>query len=164
MHLHSIRLFFLLCLTLPCIAFGAEDPATAYRVLEWPELVPQGWEPPLVATAHDEVEQRGIDPKAQVTSLDQQLVSIPGYMKPIVFDEQLVSEFLLVPYLPHQIKQHSHLEANQKIYIKLLEPLEVENPLAPLWVVGTMTLHSTFTDEGHAAYGIHDAITAEYTY
>ena len=150
-------------------AFGsnatvATDPAGAYRVLDWAELVPEGWEPPLVPPAHNNAQEQGVDPAAQLSELNQQLVSIPGFMKPLVFDGDSVSEFLLVPFLPHHVKQHAHLEANQMIYVKLLEPLKVEQPFAPIWVVGTMTLDTEFTDEGYAAYSIPDAVTADYTY
>ncbi len=143
---------------------GAVDPATQYRVLQWHELVPENWEPPLVPPAHDTVASSGVDPAAVVSDLDQRLVSLPGYMRPMVFQDNQVSEFLLVPYLPHHLRQHAHLEANQMVYVSLLEPLRVEQPLAPIWVVGTMTTGAVFTDEGLAAYSIVDALVTEYEY
>ena len=61
---------------------GAVDPATQYRVLQWHELVPENWEPPLVPPAHDTVASSGVDPAAVVSDLDQRLVSLPGYSGP----------------------------------------------------------------------------------
>ena len=141
-----------------------EDPASNYRVLQWPELVPEGWEPPLIPPAHNEVEAKGVDPSAVVSELGQQLVTLPGYMRPVVFEGNEVSEFLLVSYLPHQIKQHAHLESNQMVYVTLYEPVKVERPLDPIWVVGTMTLDAVYTVEGMAAYSIVEALTTEYRY
>ena len=50
------------------------------------------------------------------------------------------------------------------VYVYLLEPVAVENPFAPIWVVGTITLEPVMTDEGPAAYRIVDAVTTEYEY
>ena len=99
-----------------------------------------------------------------VLQLDQELVALAGFMKPVVFEGNQVSEFLLVPFLPHHTRQHAHLEANQMVYVYLLEPLTVENPLSPLWAVGTIYLEPVMTDEGPAAYRIADAVTTEYEY
>ena len=161
-----IALFLLLSVFFDPVAVGAsaEDISARYRMLEWKDLVPEGWEPPLIPPGHDKAETAEVDPAAKVSDLDKQLVTLPGYMKPVVFENNSVSEFLLVPFLPHQVTQHAHLDSNQMVYVSLLEPLQVENPLQPIWVVGTMTLNSVFTDEGAAAYSIVQAVTAEYEY
>jgi hypothetical protein len=99
-----------------------------------------------------------------VIELDQQLAALPGFMKPVVFESNMVSEFLLVPFLPHHTRQHAHFDANQMVYVYLLEPVHVDNPLVPTWVVGTITLDPVMTDEGPAAYRIIDAVTTEYEY
>lgn len=148
-----------------CLALAdPKDPLSEYRVLEWQELVPEGWEPPLVPVAHDRVREAGANPDSVVAELAGQLFTLPGFMKPVIFEGNSVSEFLLVPYLPHHTKHHAHLQANQMVYVSLLEPLEVDNPLQPLWVVGTMSLESVFTEEGLAAYSVVDAVTTEYEY
>ena len=140
------------------------DPASQYRVLEWKELVPEGWEPPVVPEAFDEVDASSVDPASVVSELDRQLVALPGFMKPVVFEGNQVSEFLLVPFLPHHTRQHAHLDANQMVYVYTHEPVEVDNPMAPLWVVGTIKLEPVLTDEGPAAYRIVDAVTTDYEY
>ena len=155
----------LLGLFVPVAALAqAEDPLAHYRVLEWKELVPEGWEPPLVAESYDEVGPASIDKASVVAELDQQLAALPGFMKPLVFEGNQVSEFLLVPFLPHHTRQHAHLEANQMVYVYLIEPVQVNNPLAPVWVVGTITLEPVMTDQGPAAYRFIDALTTEYEY
>ena len=140
------------------------DPLSQYRVLDWPDLVPENWEPPLIPIAHDKVEKAGVDPESTVEGLDNTLITLPGFMKPIVFEGNSVSEFLLVPYLPHHIKQHAHLHANQRVYVSLLEPMEIENPMQPLWVIGTMSLEAVFTEDGMAAYSVADGVATEYEY
>lgn len=142
----------------------AEVPHENYRVLEWSDLVPDGWEPPLVPTAYDEISEAVVDETSVVKDLDGQLTALPGYMKPVVYEGNAVSEFLLVPYLPHQITAHAHLDPNQMVYVYALEPVVVENPLAPIWIVGTLSLKPVMTDEGPAAYRMVDAVTTEYEY
>lgn len=142
----------------------SEKPYNQYRVLEWKELVPEGWEPPLVPEPFDAVDASSVDEASVVAELDQQLAALPGFMKPVVFEGNQVSEFLLVPFLPHHTRQHAHLDANQMVYVYMLEPVEVENPLNPIWVVGTITLESVMTEEGPAAYRFVDAVTTEYEY
>jgi len=139
-------------------------PHENYRVLEWSDLVPDGWESPLVPTAYDEVSEAVVDETSVVKDLDGQLTALPGYMKPVVYEGNTVSEFLLVPYLPHQITAHAHLDPNQMVYVYALEPVVVENPLAPIWIVGTLSLKPVMTDEGPAAYRMVDAVTTEYEY
>lgn len=142
----------------------SDEPHNQYRVLEWDELVPEGWEPPLVPEPYDEVGTSSVDEASVVGELNQQLVALPGFIKPVVFEGNQVSEFLLVPFLPHHTRQHAHLDANQMVYVYLLEPMQVENPFAPLWIVGTITLEAVMTDEGPAAYRIADAVATEYEY
>jgi hypothetical protein len=132
--------------------------------IEWQDLVPAHWEPPLIEVAHDEVEQRGIDPASVVRDLDGRRVRLAGFMKPVEYQGRTVSAFLLVPFLPHHVKQHAHLDANQRVYVSLAEPLVVEQPFEPLWVMGLMQVATTFTEEGPAGYAISAARTALYSY
>ena len=141
-----------------------QAPHEKYRVLEWKDLIPDGWEPPLVATAYDEASDADVDKASVVADLDGQLAALPGYMKPKIFDGNEVSEFVLVPYLPHQIQAHAHLEPNQMVYVYTLEPVVVEQPFEPIWIVGTMSLEPVMTDEGPAGYRMLDAVTTPYEY
>ena len=158
----------LLSLLLFCqISLAATDtlaPESQYRILQWQDLVPEDWEPPVIAVAHDKAAANGVDPDSVVKTLDQELVTLPGYMRPVVFEGNSVSEFILVPFLPHHMKHHAHLDANQMVYVSLLEPMEVNDPMQPLWVVGTLSLEPEFTEEGLAAYRIADGLATEYQY
>ena len=150
------------------IATAASDeagsPVDQYRVLDWTDLVPEGWEPALVAKAYDDEAANDVDEAAVVKDLDQQLAALPGYMKPVVYNGNEVSEFLLVPYLPHQITAHAHLDPNQMVYVYSHEPIIVEDLYQPIWVVGAISTESVMTDEGPAAYRMVEAVTTEYEY
>ena len=159
----SKPLLLALLLTLPGLITAAQ-PHEHYRLLEWKDLVPEGWEPPLVAAAFDEVMASGVDPASVVQDLDGELAALPGYMKPVVFEGNRVSEFVLVPFLPHQTRAHAHLDANQMVYVYTLEPVVVEAPFEPIWIVGALSLEPVMTDEGPAAYRMVEAVTTPYEY
>ena len=162
------QLLGLLILAIGWVPGAASEPSVAphenYVVLEWKDLVPEGWEPPLVATAFDKVSEFGVDESSVVKELDGRLAALPGYMKPVVFEGNQVSEFLFVPFLPHQTQAHAHLEPNQMVYVYALDPVLVEQPFAPIWIVGTLSLEPVMTDEGPAAYRMIEAVTTGYTY
>lgn len=158
-----------------------KDPADQYRVLEWKDLVAEGWERPLLLT-EEEVASPRIDPSSLVPELDQKLVAIPGFMRPAVKEGQAllahdhghehehlsagtrVSEFVLVPFLPQNPCSHALWDPNQVVYVNLLEPVLVEDPESPVWVVGTITLDDIMTDDGLSAYRIVEAVTTNYEY
>lgn len=152
-----------------------------YRVLEWKDLVAEGWERPLLLS-EEEVSSPRIDPSSLVPELDQKLVAIPGYMRPAVKEGQpllaqdhdhdhehlsagtRVTEFVLVPFLPQNPCSHALWDPNQVVYVNLLEPVLVEDPESPVWVVGTITLDNIMTDDGLSAYRIVEAVTTNYEY
>jgi len=158
-----------------------EDLLAQYQVLEWKDLVAEGWKRPLLLS-EEEVSSPRIDPSSLVPELDQKLVAIPGYMRPAVKDgrpllahdpdhdhEHLsagtrVMEFVLVPFLPRNPCSHALWDPNQVVYVNLLEPVLVEDPESPVWVVGTITLDNTVTDDGLSAYRIVEAVTTNYEY
>lgn len=156
---------FLVLSSLCCTTVDADSPTReSHETLEWAQLVPDNWEPPLIVPAYDEQEARGVDQDSLVSDLQERKVRLPGFMKPQVFEGNEVSEFLLVPFLQHHVKQHAHLEPNQMVYVTLAEPLAVENPFDPVWVKGTLTLGSVATDEGPAGYSMSNAVAERYEY
>ena len=170
----SLALLTILCVQIPAVASGsAESPLDNYRVLNWEDLVPQGWARPVIARAYDI--NATIDEASVVKDLDGQLAALPGYIQPVAFEGNMVSEFLLVPFLPHmsfsQMPQsspkacvHPHFEPNQMVYVRALEPFFVDNPFKPIWIVGAMSLGPVMADSGLAAYRMDDAMTTPYEY
>ncbi len=141
---------------------AAGNPEAEMHVLDWADLVPAGWEAPIIAPAYDEDPANMVDETSRVPALDGQTVRLPGYIKPVVFQDRTVSEFLLVPFLPHHVKHHAHLESNQIVYVRLARSIEVDNPFEPLWVTGTLRLEAVATDEGPAGYSLDGAETHPY--
>jgi hypothetical protein len=154
----------LLICWLAVIDSSIADPGklSSARALDWRELVPDNWEPPIIAKAHDKAAEEAVTADALVQDLEGLQVCLPGFMKPTVFTGSTVSEFILVPYLPHHVKQHAHLEANQMVYVTLDIPVVVTTPFDPIWVTGTMRLQTVATDEGPTGYSLAAAETRPY--
>ena len=156
-----------------------EEPHAQYQVLEWEDLVAEGWERPLLLSKKD-VASPSVDESSLVPELNNKLVALPGFMRPVVSEGELmaehkhehkdleegmyVSQFLLVPFLPQNPCSHALWDPNQVVYIDLVEPLQVNNPEEPVWVIGTITHANILTDDGPAGYRIADAVTTNYEY
>ncbi len=143
---------------------SAAGSASAPQILEWQALVPPNWEPPMIAPAYDGTSDRLVDNRSLVHGLDGRPLKLPGFLRPVVYSDGSVTEFLLVPFLPHHIKQHAHLEPNQMVYVVLDRPVEIGNPFEPVWVTGTIRLQTVVTDEGPAGYKITEAEIQKYDY
>jgi len=138
------------------------ETAEKYTVIEWQDLVPASWHRPIIDP--DPSEHHHVDEKSLASKLDKQNIKLAGYMLPVKFISNVVSEFILMPYLKHHVKIHAHHEPNQMIYVKLSQPLEVNNPYSPIWVSGQLVLESVDTPEGHTGYTLKKAATEEYLY
>jgi hypothetical protein len=76
--------------------------------------------------------------RATNAALDNQLIRMPGYLLPLEFSGQQVTEFLLVPYVGACI--HSPPPPpNQIVYVKSDKPVEVTTTFAAVWVTGRMS-------------------------
>ena len=85
----------LISLAAPVMGSGeSEEPHSQYRVLEWNELVPEGWEPPLVPEPYDEVGTSSIRKDSVAQELNQQLAALAGFMKPVVFEDNQVGRVI----------------------------------------------------------------------
>ena len=160
-------------LLVACLLSGnalATSQPPALVELDWKDLVPGGWRPPIILPNPSAHEAHIVDTASLVSELQNKHVKIPGYMVPIVFEENLVSSFLLVPFLEHQAKKlgevcrHIHHEPNQMVYVSLAEAVIIVNPFQPVWVTGEMLLETAETDAGLSGYKINNAATAEYVY
>lgn len=71
-------------------------------------------------------------------SLNGTSVRIPGYVLPLEFDGDLVSEFLLVPFVGACI----HVPApppNQMVLVKTTESIKIKKLYDPVWVEGVLS-------------------------
>jgi len=135
----------------------AAPAAADYREIEWLELMPE-----------DEAEawmkdQRGVDHSGgmmvntfqsdeTVPELDGQQLRIPGFVVPVETTEDgRLREFFLVPYFGACI----HVPpppANQIIYGRLDEPIEMVNIWDAFWMEGTLNIEDVSNETADAAY------------
>jgi hypothetical protein len=140
--------------------------ATEKEIL-WQDLIPIGWEQESVKINHNEfdfnnsLEQSSVFFAPIVKSLDGQLVSIPGYALPIVYDLSEVKEFLLVPYMGACI----HVPAppsNQVVHVKLQVPIALASFIGPLQVRGKMSIIESTNDFASSGYLLSSATALPY--
>ncbi len=145
------------------MSFQAQaETSDEYTELDWKDLIPKNWHPPLIEP--DPTEHHHVDKKSLLTTLQEQKIKLAGYMLPVKFTSNKVSEFVLMPFLKHHVKAHYHHAPNQMIYVVLAQPLEVSNPYLPVWVFGQIRLESVDTDAGHTGYSLRQATTESYIY
>ena len=141
------------------------DQTIPQGTLEWNELVPDGWQPPLILPAPPEDGTTPVVDRASlVKELDGKKVSIAGFMVPMKFDSNIISEFLLVPFLDQHVQGHIHHDSNQMVYVYLQEPRAIQNPYIPVLVRGEMKVRTVDTDEGPTGYVIEQGEMEDYTY
>lgn len=153
-----------------------------YRELTWEELVPLGYRPEdIIAKYQDELnafedgDPAAMDLYQQMqeefnnapinSALDQSDVRIPGFIAPLEYENDLITEFLLVPYFGACI----HVPpppVNQTVYVSLAdgEGITPEESYYPVWVHGFMTTAEMNTDIGNAGYRIEEAVIKPYDY
>ena len=153
-------IFILFCFTLSSQAQAGTS--AKYSVIDWKDLVPTNWSRPLIDP--DPSKHLHVDKRSLALKLDKQNIKLAGYMLPVKFTSNIVSEFVLMPFLKFHVKAHVHHEPNQMIYVKLVQPLAVTNPYSPVWVSGQLSLESVDTPEGHTGYTLNKAITKKYLY
>jgi hypothetical protein len=140
--------------TAPAVA--ASDPpsaasASAYREIEWGELVPKDWKPPrlprtlgLVGDASVEAQNALADMRAAwdaaptVASMDGALVKIPGYVVPLEKVRGELKELLLVPYFGACIHMPPP-PANQIVFVRPVVPPTGFRVMDTVWVSGKLS-------------------------
>lgn len=160
---------------------GAPD-AEGFRELEWEEMVPPGFRPEdIMAKYQDELNQmQDGDPAAMDlynqmqqefsdapinADLDGMAIKLAGFIAPLEYDGDQITEFLLVPYFGACI----HVPpppANQTVHITTAEDngIHVNDAYFPVWVAGNLAAEGETTDIGVAGYRIQDAVITRYEY
>lgn len=98
--------------------------------------------------------QPGADlPPRTVAELDGKRVRIGGYVVPLDFEATTIKEFLLVPFVGACI----HVPpppANQIVYVKADEGIEITGQFDPVWVTGTIKTEPAFTGLADTGYSL----------
>ena len=93
--------------------------------------------------------------------LDKKNIKIAGYITPIAFDGDNVTEFLFVPYRGACI----HVPpppANQIIYVKSASGLKADEIGSPQWITGILLANSVSTIVADVGYSIQNATVVPY--
>lgn len=134
--------------------------AAKYRQITWDDLIPSGIPYGQIIGEGDLDEFNDtwapiFDENASKlnTDLDGTPVRLPGYVIPLEWDENGVSDFVLVPYVGACI----HVPPpppNQLVFVTTETPWPSENLWDAVWVSGVMIAKLTSTDVADIGYQI----------
>lgn len=151
----------LLSFSLPTYA-AQEDQLT----LDWIDLIPQdernqfdSYGMPATDHSGDVMKQSKVGTVRQ--ELNGSTVKIPGFVIPLEGDENMVTEFLLVPYFGACI----HVPPpppNQIIYVKFPKGAPVQQLWDVIYVIGTLKTETISHELAETGYVIEGRAIAEY--
>lgn len=95
------------------------------------------------------------------TGLDGKPVRIAGYVTPVGFDSENVTEFLFVPFLGACIHVPPP-EANQIIHVTNAQGVTVNNLWEPMWLTGTLQAKPVATILADVGYQMAEAVAEPY--
>lgn len=150
---------------------GKDDLSKSkYYELDWIELKPEGEEPIRQGSLEivddwfeDDYPQDGgtsdyyygAPPQASsvgvVAELDGKHVRVPGFIVPIEFEANLITEFFLVPYFGACFHKPPP-PPNQTVFVSSAEPVKFESIYDPVWIQGVIKTEQTGNDIATAAY------------
>ena len=154
---------------------------TNYQEIMWDALVPAGYTPADIMEKYadelaefedgspgaDELYSQMMEEfnNAPVNeTLDQTYVKIPGFIAPLEYSGELITEFLLVPYFGACI----HVPpppVNQTVLVKTAEGQGIDpiDSFDPIWVIGMITAEGNVTVLANAGYSVENAMIEPYT-
>lgn len=146
--------------------------------IDWESLIPPDWNPaePFERYTDVEIEQMSLeeislleaesqmifDAAPTVDTLNGQRVRMPGYLLPLEFNGDQVSEFLLVPYLGACIHTPPP-PANQIVYGTYEPGYAVDDLYTPVWISGELVVERAASDLGEAGYEQTLEVTSGYS-
>lgn len=155
-------------------------PPEGFETISWEDLIPPGSSGAEISARFDEriaaVEPGSIEAdevfaelqaeyanQPAEPSLDGRNILLAGFIAPLTYSGDLITEFLLVPYFGACI----HVPApppNQTVMVSLAEGegVTIDDSWGPIWVTGTMTLDAADTELAAAAYSITGAQSGIY--
>lgn len=163
----------------PATKTTAKTIAPTFKTLQWNDLMPEEdlnalLNPPnyidqlddsaledqigdqlkidLTSTIDDPYQQALVSTRI-IQEMNGQAIRIPGFVVPVEFDEETITEFFLVPYFGACI--HSPPPPpNQIIYVHAPMGLELNTLYDPFWVSGTITTSLVKNYMASAAYSM----------
>jgi hypothetical protein len=170
----------------PTIEADSQTQTTAqvsgFQELTWEQLVPPEFSPDAIMARYQEelAQFEDGDPGAREVydqmveefnnapinqELDNTMMRLPGFIAPLEYSGDLITEFLLVPYFGACI----HVPPpppNQTVLVKMAEGtgIATEDSFEPVWVLGLLTAQSTTTELADAGYSVESALVEPYAY
>jgi uncharacterized protein len=148
-----------------------------FRVIQWDELVPAGWDPMKEFRDINLGLLQDGDPRAMQLlrrmrevwdnapanpALDGQSVRIPGYVVPLEETKEGVTEFLLVPYFGACV--HSPPPpANQIVHVLPKAPAKGVRSMDAVWINGVMKRERNDSYMGASSYRLLAQAIEPYT-
>ncbi len=150
------KLLALILFLLPMLAHSNE-----ILTLDWIDLVPEQERNQFDAMGMPNVDHNGEQVEQSLTGsirseLNGSLVKIPGFVIPLEGDDEVITEFLLVPYFGACI----HVPPpppNQIIYVKFDKGAPIQDLWDVVYIVGklkTETINSELAETGYLIEGI----------
>ena len=158
----------------------ASQQSSEFGLIEWPDLIPPGLSGEEIYARYEErfdaVEVGSVegnqlyeemiaefDPEAINGQLDGQKIRLAGFVAPLTYEGDTVTEFLLVPTFGACI----HVPApppNQTVLVTLEDGngLSIDDTWGAVWVEGTMAIDASVTDLATASYTITRAASTVY--
>ena len=158
----------------------ATPPPDGFREVTWEDLIPPGSSGAEISARFDEriAEVEPGSPEADEIFAELQAeydnqpvnpelagedIQLAGFVAPLNYSGELITEFLLVPYFGACI----HVPpppVNQTVMVTLAEGegLSIDDSWGAVWVVGTLTVDGADTDLATAGYTITGAQTGVY--
>ena len=128
----------------------------------WEDLVPQDFVLPEQQIDHSGQANTQQSMAAPVVAeLDGKEVKIPGFVVPLEGENQLLTEFLLVPFFGACI----HVPpppANQIVHVTFEKAVEVPSMYDPIWLVGTLSTEEWKGDIATVGYRLKGAQVLPY--
>ena len=145
---------------------SSEQEANGYREIDWEALIPPAWDPKQALAGLDLSKLNDNDPGANealarlrnswaaaplAESMNNARIRIAGFVVPLEYVGDKVTEFLLVPYFGACI----HLPPpppNQIIHVFAKQPITRKQATRPVWTSGVLETSRTDTEFGPAGY------------
>ena len=159
------------------LAPAAEDKATAYKEVNWDDLLPKGWDPMKLINELKLDKLKDSDPRAMEAmeklkrmwseapsnpAMNGKAIRIAGFMVPLEWGRREVKEFLLVPYFGACI----HVPPpppNQIIYGVYDKGFKLNHLQEAFWLTGLLKTTLTENDVATSAYTLQVADIKPYT-
>ena len=155
--------------------------ANEVRELTWDDLIPPDWVPEnpfdkltpeqLNNLSDDSSEAQRLMMELQavlaaspvVEDFQGERVKLPGFPVPLEGDSEAITELLLVPYFGACIHTPPP-PANQIVYVKAEDGLEIGGIYDPVWITGKLSATHVSSDLGDAGYTLEAEKVEPYEY